>query len=193
LKDDDVDKERREFLIRTTAILGTIGLAAAGYPFFRSMFPSVEAEAAAAPIKVDVSQMQPGEQKTVMWRGRPIWIVRRTPEELAELPKIANLLRDPDSRVDQQPSYARNIYRSIKPEFLVVVGICTHLGCIPTFRPEPGSINGNWPGGFYCSCHGSKFDLAGRVFKAVPAPINLEVPPYTFVSDTEILIGTDKV
>jgi ubiquinol-cytochrome c reductase iron-sulfur subunit len=190
---DEIDQDRRKFLITaSTAAVGVIGAAATAVPFVTSMLPTADVEAAGAPVTVDVSQMQPGEQKTVMWRGKPIWIVRRTQEEIDSLSKDRELLRDPDSKVNQQPPYARNAYRSIKPEFLVLVGVCTHLGCIPTYRPEPGSVNANWPGGFFCTCHGSKYDMAGRVFKDVPAPINLQVPHYTFLSDTQILIGSDK-
>jgi ubiquinol-cytochrome c reductase iron-sulfur subunit len=189
---DDIDKTRREFLIKATTLIGAVGLVATAIPFVTSMLPSTEAEAAGAPIKVDISQIQPGEQKTVMWRGKPIWIVHRTQEEIDSLNKDSDLLRDPNSDVAQQPPYARNAYRSIKPEFLILVGVCTHLGCIPTYRPEPHSVSSDWPGGFFCTCHGSKFDMAGRVFKGVPAPINLEVPHYAFISDTEIIIGVDK-
>jgi len=136
--------------------------------------------------------MKPGDQLTVMWRGRPVWIVRRGKKALASLPEVNKFLRDPDSKVAQQPTYAKNIYRSRKPEYLVLVGVCTHLGCSPTYRPDPKGIDPEWLGGFFCSCHGSKFDLSGRVFKGVPAPINLEVPPYVFISETEIMIGVDK-
>lgn len=190
MADDGIDEKRRKFLGRATTVVGIAGAAVAAIPFISYMLPSAETEAAAAPIKVDVSQMQPGEQKTVMWRGKPVWIVRRTQEELDVLAKDTGLLRDPDSEVAQQPDYARNEYRSIKPEFLVLVGVCTHLGCIPTYRPEPQSVSADWPGGFFCTCHGSKFDLAGRVFKGVPAPINLEVPPYVFIDNNTILVGS---
>jgi ubiquinol-cytochrome c reductase iron-sulfur subunit len=192
MESDDVDSKRREFLIKaSTAAMGVVGVVATAVPFVSSMLPSKDVQEAAAPIRVNISQLKPGEQLTVPWRGRPIWIVRRTEEALASLMKDEHLLRDPHSTMDQQPDYARNRFRSIKPEYLVVVGICTHLGCIPTYRPEPHSIQTDWPGGFYCSCHGSKFDMAGRVFKGVPAPINLEVPSYTFLNDAEILIGVD--
>ena len=190
--EDGIDKKRREFLAKTTAAIGAMGLAAVAFPFGAYLLPSKTAEAAGAPIKVDISHMQPGEQKTVNWRGKPVWIVRRKAEEVAELNKLNDLLRDPYSHVEQQPQYARNVYRSVKPEYLVLVGICTHLGCAPTYRPEQGVIDREWPGGFFCTCHGSKFDLAGRVFKGVPAPINLEVPPYVFLDDKTILIGSDK-
>jgi len=190
---DGIDEKKRKFLLAATTTMGVVGVAAAGIPFIASMLPSEAAEAAGEPVTVDISKMKPGDQLTVVWRGRPVWIVRRTSEDLAELSKIDNLLRDPNSKIEQQPPYAQNEYRSIKPEFLVVVGICTHLGCTPTYRPEPKAIDTTWPGGFFCTCHGSKFDLAGRVFKGVPAPINLEIPPYVFLSDEEILIGTSEI
>lgn len=193
MEDDQVDLHKRAFLLRSTAILGAVGLGMSAVPFVSALWPSRKATAAAAPVKAQIGQMKEREQKTVMYRGKPVWIVRRTQEELEKLPKLNNELRDPDSKVDQQPQYAQNIHRSIKPEFLVLVGICTHLGCIPTYRPDPGSVEPNWPGGFFCTCHGSKFDMAGRVFKGVPAPINLEVPHYTYINDNEILIGADKV
>lgn len=188
---DKVDEKRRKFLIASTTIMGAMGIAATAIPFIRSMAPSAAAEASGGPVKVDISDMKPGDQRTVEWRGRPVWIVRRTEEALKSLKEVQQL-RDPQSTVPQQPSYARNEYRSIKPEFLVLVGICTHLGCSPTYRPDKGGIDAHWPGGFFCSCHGSKFDMAGRVYKGVPAPINLEVPPYTFISENEILIGADE-
>lgn len=189
---DKIDEKRRKFLLRTTSVLTAVGAAAAAVPFVSSLFPSARAKAKGAPVRVKIGAMKLGDQLTVMWRGRPVWIVRRTESELKELPENNVLLRDPNSNEPQQPPYAKNIYRSRKPEFLVLVGICTHLGCIPTYRPEPKSVSPNWPGGFFCTCHGSKFDLSGRVFKGVPAPINLEVPPYVYLSDDEILIGVSK-
>jgi ubiquinol-cytochrome c reductase iron-sulfur subunit len=188
---DDIDQKRREFLIKATATMGAVGVIATAVPFVASMLPSEDVSEAGAPLKVDISQLKPGAQLTVMWRGKPIWIIHRTQQAIASLDKDENLLRDPTSNVEQQPAYARNRYRSIKPEILVLVGICTHLGCIPTYRPDPASIEADWPGGFFCSCHGSKFDLAGRVFKGVPAPINLEVPSYTFMNNSTLLIGVD--
>ena len=192
MTDDKIDEKRRKFLLRATTTVGIIGAAAASIPFVTSLFPTAKAEAEGGPVKVKIGGMKPGNQLTVIWRGRPVWIIVRTKQELDELPKLNNLLRDPNSDVPQQPTYARNTYRSIKPEILVLVGICTHLGCTPTFRPDPKSIGPEWPGGFYCSCHGSKFDLAGRVYKGVPAPINLEVPPYVYLNEEEILIGVSK-
>jgi len=189
---DAIDEKRRRFLLRATTAIGLVGAAAAAVPFATSLFPSAKAQAEGGPVRVKIGAMKPGDQLTVIWRSLPVWIVRRTKDELTELPELNSLLRDPDSSVQQQPAYAKNVYRSIKPEFLVLVGICTHLGCTPTYRPEPKSVDDSWPGGFFCSCHGSKFDLSGRVFKGVPAPINMEVPPYVFLNDDEILIGVNE-
>jgi len=188
----DVDQKRRRFLVRATSAASAVGVVAVAVPFVSSMLPSADVRAEAAPVVVDISKLDPGQQLTVQWRGKPVWVIRRTPEALKSLEKDENELRDPRSLVEQQPAYARNRFRSIKPEYLVLVGVCTHLGCAPTYRPEPGTVSSDWPGGFYCSCHGSKFDLAGRVFKGVPAPINLEVPQYAFINDHEIIIGVDE-
>lgn len=183
---------RRDFLvIAGNALLG-VGTAAAVWPLISSMNPARDVLAAGAPIDVDLSGLQPGQQILVLWRSRPIFIVRRTPTELKKLqePGDISLLRDPNSEVEQQPPYASNWHRSIKPDYLVLVGICTHLGCIPEFTPQPGGTLGPaWPGGYFCPCHGSKYDLSGRVFSGVPAPYNLPVPPHHFVSDTTIRIG----
>lgn len=192
VEDEDIDEKRRAFLIKASAAMGAVGVMATAVPFVASMMPSEEVQEAGAPIKVDISKLKPGEQLTIMWRNKPIWIVRRTPEALASLERDTELLRDPNSEIDQQPAYAKNLFRSIKPDILVLVGICTHLGCIPTYRPDQNSIQVGWPGGFYCSCHGSKFDLAGRVFKGVPAPINLEVPSYSYIDNNTLLIGVDN-
>jgi ubiquinol-cytochrome c reductase iron-sulfur subunit len=189
---DEVDQQRRCFLRCATTAVGGIGLAATSVPFVSYWMPSVDTEAAGAPVKVDISALQPAQQLTVAWRGQPIWIIRRTSEMLASLPELDNLLRDPLSLEDQQPAYAKNLYRSIKQEFFVAIGVCTHLGCIPTYRPDLGGITTSWMGGFYCPCHGSTYDLAGRVFKGVPAPLNLRIPRYMFLSDTEIMIGQDQ-
>ena len=192
-KDEDVvDLKRRCFLLKATTAVGGVGIAAASVPFISYWMPSAEAEAEARPIKVDISQLQPTQQLTVVWRGKPIWVIRRTQDMLDTLGKVTDELRDPLSEDDQQPPYAKNEYRSIKPEFFVAVGICTHLGCIPNYRPDKGGISPDWLGGFYCPCHGSKYDLAGRVYKNVPAPKNLIIPPYMYLSDNEIEIGTDK-
>lgn len=192
-KDEDVvDLQRRCFLLKATTAAGGVGIAAASVPFISYWMPSAEAEAEARPITVNISQLQPTQQLTVVWRGKPIWLIRRTQEMLDTLEKLTNELRDPLSEEDQQPSYAKNVYRSIKPEYFIAIGICTHLGCIPNYRPDKGGISPDWLGGFYCPCHGSKYDLAGRVYKNVPAPKNLIIPPYMYLSDTEVEIGTDK-
>ena len=193
MSDQTVDQKKRRFLASATVAAGAVGVCAAAVPFVTSLLPSAEAQAAGAPVTVNLKEMKPGDQKTVEWRGRPVWIVYRTAEMLQALLDGDSVkeLRDPNSDVDQQPAFARNSYRSIKPEFLVLVGICTHLGCIPTYRPDPASVEASWPGGFFCSCHGSKFDLAGRVYKGVPAPINLEVPVYSFLDDDTLIIGEE--
>ncbi|WP_131776265.1 ubiquinol-cytochrome c reductase iron-sulfur subunit [Legionella impletisoli] len=187
-----VDEQRRQFLLTSTGVLGGIGALCALTPFVSSWMPSAKAQAAGAPVEVDLSKLEPGQQITVEWRGKPVWIIRRTKEMLEGLDDHDVLLRDPKSLVDQQPEYAKNEFRSIKPEYLVLIGICTHLGCIPKYKPYEQELGPQWPGGFYCPCHGSSFDLAGRVFKNVPAPINLAVPPYRFVNDHVIIIGEDK-
>ena len=192
------DPERRRFLVIATTVIGSIGVAALAVPFISSMNPSARARSAGAPVRVDFSKLEPGQQVTVEWRGKPVWVLRRTPEMLDELRTAVfrERLRDPDSMVaTQQPLYAQNEYRSIEDEYLVVIAICTHLGCVPSFRPDraPTDLGKDWPGGYFCPCHGSKFDFAGRVFKAVPAPTNLVIPPYRFLSDTEVLIGEDTI
>lgn len=187
----EIDQKRRCFLRRATTAVGGIGLAAASVPFFSYWMPSADTEAAAAPIKIDISKLKPREQFTVPWRGMPIWVIRRDKEMLDTLSQLDTYLRDPLSQTDQQPEYCDNIHRSIKPEFFVGIGICTHLGCVPTYRPDIASVDPQWLGGFYCPCHGSKYDLAGRVYKDVPAPLNLKIMRHMYVSDTEILIGQD--
>jgi ubiquinol-cytochrome c reductase iron-sulfur subunit len=192
-----MDPDRRKWLIATTAV-GGVGGAVALYPFVNSFEPSERAKAAGAAVEVDISGMKPDEMITVEWRGKPVWVIRRTPEQVSELAKHDGELADPNSLRDPAvytPKYAQNVYRSIKPEYLVVVGICTHLGCSPTPKMQAGpqpSLPNDWPGGFFCPCHGSTFDLAGRVYKNKPAPDNLEVPPHMYLSDTKILIGEDK-
>jgi ubiquinol-cytochrome c reductase iron-sulfur subunit len=192
---EEVDNPRRRRLLAVTSGLGIVGAAFAATPFVMSMLPSARAKAAGAPVEVDISKIEPGQLLTVEWRGNPVWILKRTPEMLMSLSEDINKLSDPKSAVtEQQPKYAQNATRSIKPEFLVLVGICTHLGCSPAQRLQAGADSGlgdDWPGGFFCPCHGSKFDLAGRVYKNVPAPTNLRVPPYAFLSDTRIVIGVD--
>lgn len=193
----NVDDSKRTWLIATSCV-GAVGGIAAVVPFVSSFQPSEKAKAAGAAVEADISQLKPGEKMTVEWRGKPVWILRRTPEQLATLPTLDPQLADPDStrKPDEQaPDYARNATRSIKPEYLVAVGICTHLGCSPSDKFTPGpqpSLPDDWQGGFFCPCHGSTFDLAGRVFKNKPAPDNLEVPPHVYLSDTRLLIGDDK-
>ncbi len=185
------NEQRRRFLIASACALGGVGALCTLTPFISSWMPSAAALEAGKPVQVDLSGLEPGQQMTVEWQGKPVWIIRRTPEMIAHLNAQIDLLRDPESRVDQQPAYARNAYRSIKPEYLVLVGVCTHLGCSPKYKPTEQALGPDWPGGFYCPCHGSRFDLSGRVFKSMPAPINLEVPPYRYLSDHLILIGED--
>ena len=195
--DSSVDHSRRTW-IAITCGAGAVGGAAIAVPFVSTFAPSERARAAGAPVQVDISGIQPGEKLTVEWRGKPVWIVRRTPEQLAALPKIDPELADPKSQrnpAELTPEYARNEWRSIKPEFFVGVGICSHLGCSPSDKFQAGaqpSLPDNWAGGFLCPCHGSTFDMAGRVFKNKPAPDNLEVPPHMYVSDSVLVIGEDK-
>jgi ubiquinol-cytochrome c reductase iron-sulfur subunit len=185
------DAERRRFLIGATSVIGGIGLACAAFPFLSSWTPSVRAKALGAPVEVDISKMEPGQKLTVAWRGQPVFIVRRSLETLNQLEHFTSDLRDPLSHESQQPAYAANIPRSIKPDILVLIGICTHLGCVPLYKPEKGVVEAGWNGGFFCPCHGSKYDLAGRVYKGVPAPLNLPVPPYQYLKDSLLLIGSD--
>jgi ubiquinol-cytochrome c reductase iron-sulfur subunit len=184
---------RRKFLFVTTSAMGSVGLVAAAIPFCKSMSPSERALSGGAPVDVDLSRVAPGTLDTVEWRGRPVWVLHRTPEMLATLGNHDAELVDPASKQDQQPYYATNPTRSVRPEFFVATGVCTHLGCTPAFRPEPAppDLGPKWPGGFFCPCHGSRFDLAGRVFRNVPAPRNLEVPPYKFEGDNRLIIGVD--
>jgi ubiquinol-cytochrome c reductase iron-sulfur subunit len=195
MNQDGVDRSRRRFLTATTAVVGGVGAVFAAYPFLASWQPSAKAQAAGAPVEVDISRLEPGQRIEVEWRGRPVWVFRRAQAVVAQLDQITDLLVDPDSRQPQQPEYARNPARSIDPEVMVLIGICTHLGCAPLYRPEPGAADmggSGAPAGFYCPCHGSRFDLAGRVFRNVPAPINMEVPPHHYIDDTRILIGEDE-
>ena len=191
MTDDDLDDNRRHFLAVATAVTGAVGVGAALVPFLSSLKPSARAQALGAPVQVELSAMQPGEMVRVIWRGRLVFVLRRNETMLATLGETTDELRDPNSEVtEQQPDYAANETRSVKPEYLVVEGSCTHLGCAPLEDFEPRPVEG-WPGGFFCPCHGSKFDFAGRVFKGVPAPTNLRVPPHRFVRDDLILIGQD--
>ncbi len=197
MSDQQVDSGKRTWLI-ATGCAGVVGGGAVAVPFVSTFQPSEKARAAGAPVEVDISALRPGEKLTVEWRGKPVWIIKRTPEQLASLAKVDPLLADPKSERkpgELTPEYARNEHRSIKPEVMVAVGICTHLGCSPsdkfTTGPQP-SLPDDWAGGFLCACHGSTFDMAGRVYKNKPAPDNLEVPPHMYLSDTKLLIGEDK-
>lgn len=190
-----VDPGRRRFLTLATSGVGAVGAGFVAWPFLASLKPSERAKALGAPVTQDISLLEAGQKLNVAWRGKPVWIVKRTPEMLASLEKVKDDLADPDSEQPQQPAYIQGDARAIKPEILVMIGSCTHLGCSPTFRPDHPApeIAADWQGGFYCPCHGSKFDLSGRVYKNVPAPINLQVPPYRFENDTTVVIGEDPV
>jgi ubiquinol-cytochrome c reductase iron-sulfur subunit len=193
MADNELDQGKRRFLVAATSVAGGIAGAAAAVPFVASMLPSERAKAAGAPVEADIGNLAPGEMTRVEWRGKPVWIVRRTPEMLETVKQSESKVADPRSERNKEltPEYARNEFRSIKPEYLVVVGICTHLGCSPVdkFKAQPEAFASDWKGGFYCPCHGSLFDLAGRVYKNKPAPDNLEVPPHKFLSDSRIVIG----
>ena len=190
---NQVDTGRRQFLTVATVATGAVGAAFATVPFLASWKPSARAKALGAPVEVDISKVDPGAMIKVEWRGKAVYIVHRTPQMLTQLEGMAPKLRDPDSKQSEQPDFARNPARALKPEYLVLVGVCTHLGCAPLDRFTPGdvTVSSDWPGGFFCPCHGSKFDLSGRVFKDVPAPTNLSVPPYRFLSDSRLLIGAE--
>lgn len=195
MSDDAVDTRRRRFLTGTTVVIGGIGAAFAAVPFVSSFQPSAKAKAIGAPVEVDISKLEPGQRIIQKWRGKPVWVVRRTTEMVEDLKGLdGGALRDPESNESAQPEYAKNAWRSEKPEFLVLVGICTHLGCSPSFLPElnAAGVKQPWKGGFFCPCHGSQFDLAGRVYSGVPAPLNMEVPPYRFATDSLIVVGEDK-
>ena len=189
-----VDQSKRQFLTSALSVVGAVGAGYIAVPFLSQMRPSAKAMAAGAPVEVDISKMETGQLIRVAWRGKPVWILNRTPEVLATLTTLDNKLADPQSAASLQPEDSKNPLRSIKPEIFVAVGLCTHLGCSPTFRPEiaPHDLGQDWKGGFFCPCHGSWFDLAGRVYRGVPAPTNLEVPPYRFVTDNLIIIGEDN-
>lgn len=190
---EGVDLKKRRFLIASTSGVAAVGGAFVAVPFVTSMQPSARAKAAGAPAEADISKLEEGQLMRVKWRGKPVWVVRRTAQNLADLPTLDDQLRDPASVEQQQPAYCQNPTRSIKEEYLVAVGICTHLGCSPTHRPEvgPADLGSAWRGGFFCPCHGSRFDLAGRVFDGVPAPLNLVIPKHFFINDTTIRIGED--
>ncbi len=195
MSDDEVNEGRRRLLIAATSAVGAVGVVGAAVPFVASWNPSAKAKAAGAPVKYNVSKLEPGQMVVVEWRGKPVYVVRRTPEALANITKLSDTtLADPDSARPMQPDYIKGDTRAIRPEFLIVVGLCTHLGCAPKYRPELGAadLGSDWKGGFFCPCHGSKFDLAGRVYKDVPAPDNLEVPPHSYESDDVVIIGVDQ-
>ena len=197
MANEGVNLGRRRFLTATTAVVGGAGAITAAIPFIKSWQPSARAKNAGAPVLADISKVEPGQRLTIAWRGQPVWIVNRTPQLLATLPQADARLTDPNSDVDQQPPFAKNETRSYKdkPQWFVVIGICTHLGCSPEFVPEikPEPYDPEWKGGFYCPCHKSRYDIAGRVFKGVPAPINLEIPPYKYLANnTKVVIGDDS-
>lgn len=188
-----VDAGRRRFLTLATTGVGAVGVGAVIWPFLASLSPSERAKALGAPVVADIGHLEPGQRLVMAWRGKPVWVVNRTEEMLENLPKINAYLVDPQCEVAQQPDYIKAPARAIKPRYLVMTGVCTHLGCSPTFRPEHPApeIDPHWLGGFYCPCHGSKFDLSGRVFKGVPAPTNMVVPPYRFDGETTVVVGED--
>ena len=192
--DNVVDTKRRRFLVNSTSVVAAVGAGFVAVPFLSSWMPSERAKNAGAPVEVDISKLEEGRLMIVEWQSKPVWIVRRSAKTLSDLVTLDDNLSDPDSEnVDQQPAYAQNAGRSIKPEISVLVGICTHLGCSPTFRPDiaAADLGADWLGGFFCPCHSSKFDLAGRVYQGVPAPTNLVVPPHKYVSDNVIIVGQD--
>jgi ubiquinol-cytochrome c reductase iron-sulfur subunit len=194
MSDQGVDKGKRGFLIGATGVVGGLAAAAAAVPFAGSMTPSERAKAAGAPVEADISKLAPGEMQIVEWRGKPVWIVNRTKEMLDGIKKSDSQVSDPKSEVPLQPEYAKNEFRSIKPEIAVLEGVCSHLGCSPQYKSveAKGEMGMEWNGGFFCPCHGSKFDFAGRVFAGSPAPVNLKVPPYKFVGDGKVIIGDDS-
>jgi len=189
-----VDTKRRRFLVNSTSVVAAVGAGFVAVPFLASWMPSERAKNAGAPVEVDISKLEDGRLLVVEWQSKPVWVLKRSAKTLADLPTLDATLRDPASEnVDQQPSYAQNENRSIKPEISVLVGICTHLGCSPTYRPEigPADLGADWLGGYFCPCHSSRFDLAGRVFQGVPAPTNLVVPPHKYLNDNVIHVGVD--
>ncbi len=195
MANQEIDRSKRRFLVATTMTIGGVATAGVATPLVMSMMPSEAAKAAGAPVEVDLGRIEPGMKLDVEWRGRPVWIIRRTEEMYKGLAGLADQVADPNSEMPLQPKYCQNVGRSIKPEYLVLIGICTHLGCVPVAKLAEGGetdMGDTWKGGFHCPCHGSKFDLAGRVFKSQPAPKNLIVPPYKFLSDTRMLIGEDQ-
>jgi ubiquinol-cytochrome c reductase iron-sulfur subunit len=191
---EEVDQGRRQLLTIATAVTGAVGAVFVATPFLASWKPSARAKALGAPVEIDISKLEPGAMIRVEWRGKPVWVLRRTPAMLKQLEVAIPFLADPNSEGSVQPAYAKNEARALKPEYLVMLGVCTHLGCSPLtkFDPADVTVSADWPGGFYCPCHGSKYDLSGRVFKGAPAPANMTVPPYTFVSDAKIVVGADS-
>ncbi len=194
MSSDGVNTGRRKFLTAATSVVGVAGAVGVAVPFLGSWNPSAKAKAAGAPVKADIGKLEPGQMIVVEWRGKPVYVMHRTAEQVADLSKLDGMLKDPDSEISDQPTYISDKSRSLKPEILVLVGLCTHLGCAPKFRPEVGAADlggDEWLGGFFCPCHGSKFDLAGRVYSGVPASTNLVVPPYSFEGDNVLVIGVD--
>ena len=194
MSNGDVSQGRRRFLIGATSVVGGVGVVGAAVPFVASWNPSAKAESAGAPVTVNISKIEPGQKISVEWRGKPVWVVRRTGEMLENIEKLTDRLRDPNSEEPQQPPYITDgTFRSLKPEIAVMVALCTHLGCVPTYRPEiaPADLGEEWLGGLFCVCHGSRYDMAGRVYLSQPAPLNLEVPPYRFDDDATVTIGLD--
>lgn len=193
MNNGDVSQGRRRFLIGATAAVGGVGVVGAAVPFVASWNPSAKAEAAGAPVTVNISKIEPGQQITVAWRGMPVWLIRRTDEMVSNIKKVNDKVKDPQSETPQQPPYIDGILRSLKPEMAVLVGLCTHLGCVPSYRPEvaPADLGDEWLGGLFCPCHGSRYDMAGRVYTAQPAPLNLQVPPYRYDDDETLTIGLD--
>ncbi len=190
----EVDEKKRRLLLVATSAAGAVAGLGVAAPFVASWFPSAKALAAGAPVEVDISKLEPGQQITIEWRGKPVWVLRRTPQQVAQLEKNTALLVDPASTASSQPAYVKGPARAIKPEIFVAEGVCTHLGCSPTLKKEVGAasdMGADWPGGYYCPCHNSRFDLAARVFKGSPAPANLPVPPHRYASDAVIVIGED--
>lgn len=194
MSNDGVNAGRRRFLVAATSVVGAAGAVGAAVPFVGSWFPSARAKAAGAPVKVNISKIEPGQQMVAEWRGQPVFILRRTEEALANLGKLTDAVADPNSEASDQPTYVDPQVRSIKPELLIVVGLCTHLGCAPSFRPEVAApdLGADWLGGYFCPCHGSKYDMAGRVYKGQPAPLNLPVPPHSYETDAVVVIGVDQ-
>ena len=193
MNNGDVSQGRRRFLIGATAAVGGVGVVGAAVPFVASWNPSAKAEAAGAPVTVNISKIEPGQQITVSWRGMPVWLIRRTDEMVSNIKKLNDKVKDPQSETQQQPPYIEGVLRSLKPELAVLVGLCTHLGCVPTYRPEvaPADLGDEWLGGLFCPCHGYRYDMAGRVYTAHPAPLNLQVPTYRYDDDETLTIGLD--